>query len=108
MFAATRQRRKGLPVDRQERARASPGHGMAAALREGALEARKVLKQLHLSFIFYALALLQTGDIVFEPHEETLTARKRRGRGLFKTGLKMLKSAMVVSGERVDLCAQAH
>ena len=42
-------------IDRQERTRASPGLEMAAALREGALEARKVLKQLHLSFFCYPL-----------------------------------------------------
>ena len=35
------------------------------------------------------------------------TQRERGGRGLFKTGLKMFESAMVVSGERVDLCAEA-
>ena len=35
------------------------------------------------------------------------TQRERGGRGLSKTGLKMFESAMVVSGERVDLCADA-
>ena len=33
--------------------------------------------------------------------------RERGGRGLSKTGLKMFESAMVVSGERVELYASA-
>ena len=68
--------RKGRPVDHQERSQASLGHGLAAALRDGALGARIWLQQLHFPFFSFTLRRGPRGAIWTSSSAATMQQRE--------------------------------